>query len=103
MTAPFLNDKLIKYAFNAGVGTVFALILLYLLSNAMAYQTQKIEALGPEIETIKLQHAQMMNDSEELKEALIREARKQTIMQQKTCVRLSTNRDETNDCLIFEP
>lgn len=103
MTIPsFLNDKTIKTLSNMGAGIIAFLVLAFLFYNQLSYQTSKIEAIGPEIETIKTQHHQMMSESEELKAELIREARKQTILQQKNCVRLSTNKQEANDCLLFE-
>jgi hypothetical protein len=100
--ASLLNERTIKTLSNMGAGIIAFLVLAFLFYDQLAYQTSKIEAIGPEMETIKSQHHQMMSESEKLKEELIREARKQTILQQKNCVRLSTSRQEANDCLLFE-
>lgn len=100
MTIPsFINEKTIRQ----GGLTLVCIFLLWIFSNALWDISGDIQAQAETLDTIQAQHQSMMKDSEELKSDLIREARKQTIMQQKNCIRLSTTKQEANDCLLFEP
>lgn len=77
-----------------------ALAALYLVGWVM---TGGLQDISVDIQTVKAQHEHMATKIQDMQEELTREARKQTIIQQKNCIRLSTTKREADDCLIFEP
>lgn len=101
MTIPsFINEKFVTNTMRWGIGTLFgggAMFLLYIVL------TGGFRDLSQDIQEVHADHQQINREFQDMKDAMIRESRKQTILQQKSCIRLSESKREADDCLIFEP
>jgi len=100
MSLPYAN--LGKFVKEVGVPAAIAFVLLYILFNQLGYMTNKIDVIVPKIEAVQVEHMQMRTDNAELKEELIRESRRQTIIQQQTCINTARTKSDASKCILQE-
>jgi len=100
MTLP--SPSLGKFVKDVGGYAAIVFVLLYLFYNQLGYMTSKLEVIVPKIEAVQVEHMQMRNDNEELKEELIRESRRQTIIQQQTCINTAPTKATASKCIVPE-
>ena len=101
MTLPsFINGKFIK---EVGAPVAIVFVLLYILFNQLGYITNKVDAIVPKIEAVQVEHMQMRTDNADLKTELINQAKRQTIIQQQTCINTARTKADASKCIILEP